>query len=50
MLFENPERWNKFTGNNPCICLTATPGGEDSFLETKVIEHLGFKIVDDQDK
>ena len=49
LLFNNPGEFNTFTGNNPCICLTATPGGEDRNLEEKVIKHLGLKVIKDQD-
>lgn len=49
MLFSNPGQFNTFTGSNPCICLTATPGGKDGDLEEKVIKHLGLKVVKDQD-
>jgi len=32
-LFESPENFDKFTGNSPCICYTATPGGKTIDLE-----------------
>lgn len=49
MLFNNPGQFNTFTGSNPCICLTATPGGKDGDLEEEVIKYLGLKVVKDQD-
>ena len=48
-MFEEPEAFNKFTGNNPCICYTATPGGENISLEKKLIDYMGFRILEDQD-
>ena len=49
LLFNNPGQFNTFTGDNPCICLTATPGGKDGDLEEKVIKHLGLKVIMDQE-
>jgi hypothetical protein len=49
MLFNNPGQFDMFTGNNPCICMTATPGGKDGDLEEKVIKHLGLNIVSDKE-
>lgn len=49
MLFSNPGQFDTFTGSNPCICLTATPGGKDGDLEEKVIKHLALKVVKDQE-
>jgi len=37
LLFNNPGDFNTFTGDHPCICLTATPGGNEDDLEEKVI-------------
>ena len=48
LLFNNPGEFNTFAGNNPCICLTATPGGKDGDLEEKVIKHLNLKVIKDQ--
>jgi len=49
LLFRNPGEFNTFTDSNPCICLTATPGGSDGDLEEKVVQYLGLKIIKDQD-
>ena len=46
-LFEMPEKFDNFVGENPCVCLTATPGGDDSGLEQRVLGHMGFKILGD---
>ena len=36
-LFEDPEKFDQFTGNNQCICYTATPGGSNINLEKQLI-------------
>ena len=47
LLFEQPKLFNDFISKNPCICLTATPGNDSDGVEKKVLEHLGFKVIDD---
>ena len=49
MLFETPGEFNTCIANNPSICFTATPGDKDNSLEKKIQEHMGFKILEDQD-
>ena len=47
VLFESPDEFNKCVADNPCICFTATPGGEGNCLEREIVDHLGFKILED---
>ena len=49
LLFETPDEFNSFVKENPCICLTATPGGGTNTLEKKVLEHMAFQILEDQE-
>ena len=49
ILFNNPDKFDSFTSSNPCVCFTATPGGEDKNLEEAVLQHLKLKIIMDQD-
>ena len=48
-LFNNPKLFDEFTSENQCICFTATPGGDDKNYEAKILNHLGLKIIKDQD-
>jgi len=49
MIFKDPGKFHDLTGNNQCICFTATPGGEDSSLEEAVLQHLKLKIIQDKE-
>ena len=50
-MFDEPGKFNTFTGDNPCICLTATPGanGEEASLEEQVILNLGLQVIKDRE-
>ena len=45
LLFEYPKKFDEFINKNACICLTATPGNDSDGVEKKVLEHLGFKVI-----
>ena len=45
MIFDEPQAFDEFVFNNPCICLTATPGGNESCTEKEVLKHLGFNVL-----
>lgn len=45
-IFHDPKEFDNFVGDNPCICLTATPVDETkNGLEDKIIKHLGLQII-----
>ncbi len=48
LLFEDPAKFDSFIGSNPCISLTATPGGNGNSLEIDVLKHMNFEILEDQ--
>ena len=45
LLFEKPREFDMFVDKNACICLTATPGNDSDGVESRVLEHLGFKVI-----
>ena len=47
LLFEDPGTFDNIVGQNPCICLTATPGDCKNTLEIETLKHLGFKVLED---
>ena len=46
-LFETPQQFNDFVGTYSCICLTATPGDKANSLESDILKHMGFKVMED---
>ena len=42
-MYSDPKKFDEFTGSNPCLCFTATPGGAP--LEEDVLVFLKMNVV-----